>query len=376
MIIKKINQILFVVLAMGLVAACGKKEEAVAPAEGETTSATGEAGAVKVGFVYVSPIGDAGWTYQHDLGRLELESALGDGVETKYIENVPEGAEAERVIRQFAADGYDLIFTTSFGYMNPTIKVAENFSDVTFEHATGYKSAANVGTYVARFYEGRYLSGIVAGKMTKSNVAGYIAAFPIPEVLRGINAFTVGMRSVNPDAEVKVIWTNSWFDPGREREAADVLIAQGADVVTHHTDSTAAVQAAEESSVYAIGYHSDMSRYGETAHLTAVTHHWGDFYTERAREVSDGSWSSQNVWGGIREGMIKLAPLNAAVPADVVALVAEKEAAIKAGEFHPFTGPISGQDGEVLVAAGTTMTDDELQKMEWYVEGVQGKLPK
>ena len=221
----KINRTLLIAFTVSLLAACGQKDAAEPAAD-----AAGDAAALKVGFVYVSPIGDAGWTYQHDLGRLQMEEALGDQVETKYIENVPEGAEAERVIRQFAADGFDLVFTTSFGYMNPTIKVAATFPDTTFEHATGYKSAANVGTYVARFYEGRYLSGIVAGKMTKSNVAGYIAAFPIPEVLRGINAFTLGMRSVNPDAQVKVIWTNSWFDPGREREAADVLITQGADI--------------------------------------------------------------------------------------------------------------------------------------------------
>jgi len=371
----KTNRMLLIAFAVSLLAACGQKDTAE-PEAADAAADAGDASALKVGFVYVSPIGDAGWTYQHDLGRLQMKDTLGDQVETKYIENVPEGAEAERVIRQFAADGYDLIFTTSFGYMNPTIKVAETFPDTTFEHATGYKSAANVGTYVARFYEGRYLSGIVAGKMTKSNVAGYVAAFPIPEVLRGINAFTLGMRSVNPDAEVKVIWTNSWFDPGREREASDVLITQGADIVTHHTDSTAAVQAAEEKGVYAIGYHSDMSRYGKTAHLTAVTHHWGDFYTKRAQEVMDGTWSSQNVWGGIKEGMIKLAPLNDAVPAEVATLVAEKEAAIRSGELHPFSGPISNQDGEELVADGATMSDEELQKMEWYVEGVQGKLPK
>lgn len=331
---------------------------------------------LKVGFVYVSPIGDAGWTYQHDQGRLQMGAALGAKVETKYIESVPEGAEAERVIRQFAADGYGLVFTTSFGYMNPTVKVAKRFPKVAFEHATGYKRDKNVGTYVARFYEGRYLAGIVAGKMTKSNVAGYVAAFPIPEVVRGINAFTLGMRSVNPEAQVKVIWVNSWFDPGREREASDVLIAQGADIVTHHTDSTAAVQAAEEKGVYAVGYHSDMSKYGPKAHLTAVTHHWGNYYTKAAQAVLDGNWESRDVWGGIKEGMIKLAPLNEAVPEDVAALVAEREAAIKAGKGHPFQGPVKNQAGEIIVAAGETLSDEELLKMEVYVEGVQGKLPK
>jgi simple sugar transport system substrate-binding protein len=331
---------------------------------------------LKIGFVYVSPIGDAGWTYQHELGRQALQEKLGAAVETKYIEDVPEGGESERVIRQFAADGYGLVFTTSFGYMNPTLKVAKRYPKGVFEHATGYKRAKNVGTYVARFYEGRYLAGIVAGSMTKSNIAGYVAAFPIPEVVRGINAFTLGMRSVNPDAEVKVIWTSSWFDPGREREAADVLIAQGADVVTHHTDSTAVVQAAEESGVWAIGYHSDMSKYGPKAHLTAVRHHWGEFYTETAQQVIDGTWESRDVWGGIEDGMIDLAPLNEAVPDDVKQAVADAEAGIRAGTLHPFQGPVKNQGGEVVIEEGATMTDEQLAKMEYYVEGVQGKLPK
>lgn len=331
---------------------------------------------LKVGFVYVSPVSDAGWTHQHDEGRKALEKALGDKVETKYIENVPEGGEAERVIRQFASDGYGLIFTTSFGYMNPTIKVAKQFPNVVFEHATGYKTAKNVGTYVARFYQARYLTGIVAGRMTKTNVAGYVAAFPIPEVLRGIDAFTMGMRSVNPDAQVKVIWVNSWFDPGREREAADVLISQGADVVTHHTDSTAVVQAAEDAGVWSVAYHSDMSKYGPNTQLTAATHHWGDFYTKTAREVMNGTWKSESIWGGLKEGMVDIAPLNAAVPDSVAKEVAARKQAIKDGSFHPFQGPIKNQAGEVVVPEGKAMTDEELEKLEWYVEGVVGKLPK
>jgi simple sugar transport system substrate-binding protein len=260
--------------------------------------------------------------------------------------------------------------------MNPTLKVAKRFPKAVFEHATGYKRAKNVGTYVARFYEGRYLAGIVAGSMTQSNIAGYVAAFPIPEVVRGINAFTQGMRSVNPEAQVKVIWTSSWFDPGRESEAANVLIAQGADVVTHHTDSTAVVQKAEENGVWAVGYHSDMSKYGPKAHLTAVTHHWGDFYTETAQSVLDDSWESRDVWGGIKDGMIDIAPLNEAVPEDVASLVAEKHAAIATGELHPFQGPVKNQSGEVVIPEGETMTDEQLLKMEFYVEGVQGTLPK
>ena len=339
-------------------------------------AAQGKAGEpLKVGFVYVSPIGDAGWTFQHDTGRKEMEKALGGKVTTKFIESVPEGADAERVIRELAQSGHQMIFTTSFGYMNPTIKVAGTFPKVNFEHATGYKTAKNVGIYNARFYEGRYLAGIVAGKMTKTNVAGYVAAFPIPEVVMGINAFARGMRSVNPKAEVKVVWVNSWFDPGKERQAAETLISQGADVVTHHTDSTAAVQAAEAKKVYAVAYHSDMSKYGPKAHLTAVTHQWGDYYTKAVKAAAEGKWKPGNVWGGIKDGMIKMAPFNAAVPKDVQDQVKKVEADIGAGKFHPFTGPIKDNEGKERLAAGKVMDDGTLSKMDYYVEGVQGKLP-
>jgi simple sugar transport system substrate-binding protein len=259
--------------------------------------------------------------------------------------------------------------------MNPTIKVAQAFPKTTFEHATGYKTAKNVGTYNARFYEGRYLSGIVAGRMTKTNVAGYVAAFPIPEVVMGINAFARGMRSVNPKAEVKVVWVNSWFDPGREREAADTLISQGADVVTHHTDSTAAVQAAEAKKVWAVGYHSDMSKYGPTAQLTAVTHNWGEHYTKSAQGVLDGSWKSASPWMGVKEGVIRMAPTGKMVPQDVADQVKKVEADIKAGKFHPFTGPVRDNQGKERLASGRVMDDATLNKMDYYVEGVQGKLP-
>jgi simple sugar transport system substrate-binding protein len=329
----------------------------------------------KVGFVYVSPISDAGWTFQHDQGRKEMEKALGGKVVSKYVENVPEGADAERVIRELAQSGNKIIFTTSFGYMNPTIKVAAQFPKSYFEHATGYKTAPNVGIYNARFYEGRYLAGIVAGKMTKSNVAGYVAAFPIPEVVMGINAFTRGMRSVNPKAEVKVVWVNSWYDPGREREAADTLISQSADVLTHHTDSTAVVQAAEAKKVYSIAYHSDMSKYGPNTELTAVTHQWGAFYTKTVQDAMAGTWKPGNVWGGLKEGMIKMGPFNKVVPNDVQDQVNKTAADIAAGKFHPFTGPIKDNEGKERLAAGKVMTDDVLSKMDYYVEGVQGKLP-
>jgi len=331
---------------------------------------------LKVGFVYISPIGDAGWTYQHDLGRKVMEKNLAGKIETKYIESVPEGPEAERVVRDLAKSGYDLIFTTSFGYMNPTLKVAKMFQKKYFEHATGYKLAKNVGTYMCRFYEGRYLAGIIAGKMTKTNTLGYVAAFPIPEVIRGIDAFTLGARSVNPDAEVKVIWVNSWFDPGKEREATEALISQGADVVTHHTDSTAPVLTAEEKGKFAIAYHSDMSKYGPKAQLTAVMHLYGKFYTNAAQAVLDGTWKSEAVWTGIKEGSIKLAPINPVVPKDVVALVDKARQGIIDGTVHPFQGPLKDQSGKIVVEAGKNLSDKELLGMNYYVEGVLGSVPK
>ncbi|MGH8713324.1 MAG: BMP family ABC transporter substrate-binding protein [Casimicrobiaceae bacterium] len=340
-----------------------------------TVAAVAADAPLKVGFVYVSPVSDAGWTAQHDAARKEMEKALDGKVVTKYVENVPEGADAERVIRELAQSGYQLIFTTSFGYMNPTIKVAKQFPKTYFEHATGYKMDKNVGIYNARFYEGRYLAGIVAGRMTKSNIAGYVAAFPIPEVVMGINAFTRGMRSVNPKAVTKVVWVSSWYDPGREREAADTLISHGADVLTNHTDSTAVVQDAEAKKVYAIAYHSDMSKYGPHAQLTAVTHQWGAYYTKEVRAALAGEWKPGSVWGGIREGMIKMAPFNPVVPKDVQDLVNRTAADIASGKFHPFTGPIRDNDGHERLAAGKVISDDALLKMDYYVEGVQGKLP-
>lgn len=331
--------------------------------------------ATRIGFVYVSPIGDAGWTFQHDQGRKEMEKALGAKVETKFVENVAEGADAERVIREFAASGHKIVFATSFGYMNYVERVARQFPNVTFLHATGYKSGKNFANYNARFYEGRYLNGVIAGKMTKSNVLGYVAAFPIPEVLQGINAFTLGARSVNPKAEVRVIWVNAWYDPGREREAAMTLISQGADMLTQHTDSTAVVQAAEEKGVHAFGYHSDMSKYGPKAQLTATTHHWGEFYTRTVTEVLAGTWKPTSIWGGFKDGMIRLAPLSPAVPADVKATVAGLEDKLKAGSFHPFTGPIVDQAGKERLAAGAVMDDVALGKMDFFVQGVASRLP-
>lgn len=330
----------------------------------------------KVGFVYVGPVGDHGWSYQHDQGRKALEAHFGDKVETAYVENVAEGADAERVINQFAQQGYDLVFTTSFGFMNPTVKVAKRFPNVKFEHSTGYKRAANLTTYMARFYEGRAVIGHIAGHMTKSNVIGYIAPFPIPEVVRGINAFTIAMRKVNPDAEVKVIWLNTWYDPGKEREAAETLIAQGADIIAQHTDSPAPVQAAEEKGVYAFGQASDMTHFGPKAHLTSIIDDWSEYYIQEVQAVMDGTWESKDVWGGFADDMVKLADLNDAIPADVKASALALRDAIAAGTDHPFAGPIKNQAGEVVVAEGDTLADDKLLSMDWYVEGVQGKLPK
>jgi len=349
---------------------------AVAAAVPLALSGAAHAQATKVAFVYVSPIGDAGWTFQHDQGRKEMEKALGNKVETKYIENVPEGPDAERVIRELAMSGNKIIFATSFGYMNAMEKVSKQFPNVVFMHATGYKRGKNFGTYNARFYEGRYVNGVIAGRMTKSNLLGYVAAFPIPEVLQGINAFTRGARSVNPKAEVRVIWTSSWFDPGKERDSANTLMSQGVDVITHHTDSTAVVQAAEEKGKWAFGYHSDMSKFGPKAHLTATTHQWGAYYTKTVSDVIAGTWKSGDTWGGFKEGMIRLAPLNPAIPANVKAEVEKLEADLTAGKFHPFAGPVKDQDGKERVAAGQTMSDEDLGKMNYFVEGVASKLPK
>lgn len=328
---------------------------------------------LNIGFVYISPIGDAGWTTQHDQARKEMEKALGSKITTKYVENVPESADAERVIRDLAQTGSKLVITTSFGYMNPTLKVAKQFPNVKFIHLTGYKTAVNVANTNARFYEGRYLAGVLAAKMSKSHVAGYVAAFPIPEVLQGVNAFTRGMRSVDPKAEVKVVWVNSWFDPGKERDAAITLIGQGADVITHHTDSTAVVQAAEEKGKYAIAYHSDMKKYGPKAQLAAVTHHWGAYYTKQAQAVIDGTWKTSSTWGGIKDGMVKLEGINSSVPTEVKQFVAAREKELVAGSLNPFTGPIKDNDGKVRLEKGV-LDDAALSKMDYFVEGVAGKV--
>jgi basic membrane protein A and related proteins len=331
---------------------------------------------LKVGFVYTGPIGDFGYSYQHDQGRLALEKALGDKVTTTYVENVPEGADAERVIEQLASSGHKLIFTTSFGFMNPTLKVAQRHPEVFFEHATGYKRAKNVATYSARFYEGRTVAGTIVGKMTKSNIIGYIGAFPIPEVVNGINAFTLALRAVNPKAEVRVVWANTWYDPGKEADAAKALIGQGADVIMTHTDSPAPMQIAEEKGLLAVGQSSDMAKFGPKAQLTAIVDNWNDYYIARAKAVLDGTWKSEDTWGGIKANMVNLAPFNAAIPADIQALANQVKQDIADGKRHPFAGPVKDQSGKVIVAEGKTATDEEILKMDWFVEGVIGNVPK
>lgn len=331
---------------------------------------------LKVAYVYVSPVGEAGWTHQHDQGRKDLERRLGSQVVTQTVASVAEGADAERVIRDLARQGNQLIFTTSFGYMQPTEKVAAEFPNAVFMHATGYKTAANMGNYNARFYEGRYLNGVIAGHMSKTGVVGYVAAFPIPEVLQGINAFTLGLRSVNPKASVRVIWTASWYDPGREKEAALALINQKADILTHHTDSTAVVQTAEEKGKMSFGYHSDMSKFGPKGQLTATTHHWGAHNAAVAKAVIDKTWKTGSVWGGMKEGFIDLAPINSIVPAKVRDQVNALKTEIAAGKRHPFSGPFKKQSGEVVIAKGQNLNDAQLNAMDYYVEGVESKLEK
>ena len=331
---------------------------------------------VKVGFVYVGSIGDYGWNYAHNAGRLAVEKEFGDKVKTSYVENVAEGPDAQRVITQLANTGHKLIFTTSFGFMNPTLRVAKQFPDVRFEHATGFKRADNLATYSARFYEGRHIAGLLAGKMSKTGNIGYIASFPIPEVIRGINAATIAARLVNPKARMKVIWVSTWGDPGKEADAAKTLIDQGVDVIMQHTDSPAAVRVAQDRGVWAFGQASDMVAFGPKAHLTAIIDNWAPYYIARTKAVMDGSWKSGDVWGGSKSGMVVMAPYNPAIPADVVVMVEKARKGIIDGSVHPFAGPLKDQAGKIVVAAGKVADDGMLLGMNFYVEGVEGKIPQ
>ena len=331
---------------------------------------------LKAGFVYIGPTGDHGWTYSHDQGRKMLEEQSGGKVKTAFVESVQETADAERVFRDLAQKGNKVIFGTSFGYMNQMLKVAKAYPKTIFMHATGYKTAKNLGIYDVRTYEGAYMHGVVAGKMSKNNKVGYVALIPIPEVIRNIDAFTIGARSVNPKITTNVIWINSWFDPGKEREAALAHIAQGADVLMQNTDSPAVVQTAQEKGVMGFGWDSDMTKFGGKAHLAASVLNWGVVYKKVTDEVEAGTWKTGSLWWGVKEGAVDIDHFAADLPADVKKLVEERRDAIKADKLHPFTGPLKDQSGKELLAAGKSYTDEELLKINYYVEGVEGNVPK
>ncbi|MBU2288946.1 MAG: BMP family ABC transporter substrate-binding protein [Gammaproteobacteria bacterium] len=363
-------------LAAALAAACVSLFPSFAHSAQPAPPAQPVAPPLKIGFVYVAPLTDAGWVHQHDEGRKAIEAALPGKVVTTYVENVAEGADAERVIRDLARQGNRLIFTPSFGYMEPTLKVAREFPDVKFESVTGYKTAPNVATVNARYYQGRYLAGIAAGRMSRTHVAGYVAGFPIPEVIQGINAFTLGMRSVDPRAQVKVVWLDAWFDPPRERDAAMTLFNQDVDVIAFHTGSTAVMAAAQERGKMAVAYHSDMRKVAPDAQIVAVTHQWGGYDVQRARAVLDGTWKSGNVWGGVAEGMIRVGDFGPKVPEAVRNEVLARQKDMAEGRLKVFSAAADVRDneGRVVIAKGTALDDEQILKMNWLVEGVQGAV--
>ncbi len=330
---------------------------------------------LKVGFVYIGPVGDAGWTYAHDLARKKLQEHFGDKIKTQYVENVPEGPDAARVIRDLARQGDGLIFTTSFGYMEPTLKVAREFPNVKFEHATGYKTAKNVGTYDARTYEGAYLAGVLAGGMTKTHVLGVVGSVPIPEVLRNIDSFTLGAQSVNPKIVTKVVWVNKWFDPPKETEAATSLINQGADVLFQNTDSPAVLQTAEKMGKYGFGWDSNMSKFGPKAHLASAVINWAPEYIMLTDAVLKGTWKPEQIWWGMKHDVIQLQDISPAVPEALKKTVMEREAGLKNGSLHIWKGPIVDQSGKVVVPAGQVADDKFLHGIDFYVKGVEGKVP-
>jgi simple sugar transport system substrate-binding protein len=330
---------------------------------------------LKVGFVYVGPVGDFGYSYQHDLGRQAVDKALGDRVETTFVENVPE-ADSERAIEQLARTGHGLIFTTSFGFMEPTVKVARKYPRIKFEHATGYKRAENLATYAAKFHEGRYVIGQIAGKMTKSGIIGYVGAFPIPEVVSGINSYFLGAQSVNPNVKLKVVWVNSWFDPAKEADAGKALLDQGVDVLAQHTDSPAPLQQAEARGKYGFGQASDMERFAPKAQLTAIVDNWADYYIDRTKAVLDGTWKSQDTWGGFAANMVNMSPYKN-MPDDVKKMAQETEEAIRSGKLNPFKCPILKQDGSEVECKGNgALSDEQILSMNFYVKGIDDKLPQ
>ena len=348
---------------------------AAALALGVSAGAAEAAGKLKACWVYTGPVGDFGYSYQHDHGRKAVEKELGDKVETKFLENVAEGPDAERAIERLAREGCKIVFTTSFGFMDATIKVAKKFPKVKFEHATGYKQADNVATYNARFYEGRYVMGQVAAKMSKSGIAGYIVSFPIPEVVMGINSFMLGAQSVNPAFKVKIVWVNSWYDPGKEGDAAKVLFGQGADIIVQHTDSTAALQIAEEQKKLGFGQSSDMIKFAPHAQLTANTDSWGGYYVQEVKKALGGKWKTGDTWGGMKDNMVVLSPFTN-MPDDVKAMAEKSVADIKSGALLPFKGPITKQDGTAVGEAGKSLPDGELLGMNYYIKGIDDQLPK
>ena len=372
-------------VAGAVLVGCGKKEEAKPAAAAPAPAASAAAAPpppppkpepLKIAFAYVGPVGDGGWTFAHDNARKAIEKEFGDKVKTSFVENVPESGDAERVLRDMATQGNKLIFGTTFGYMEPMLKVAPDFKDVKFEHATGYKQADNMRTYDSRTYEGAYMAGIIAGKMTKSNTLGIVASIPIPEVIRNINSFTLGAQMSNPKIKTKVIWVNGWFDPPKETEAATALINGGADVLFQNTDSPAVLKTAEAKGKRAFGWDSDMTAYGPKAHLASAVINWGPYYIKATKEALDGSWKGgSGIWWGVKEGAIDIVSLAEDIPADTKAKVAEVKKGLADGSYSIWKGPIMGQDGKAMVAKDAVGDDKWLSGMNAYVKGVEGKVP-
>ena len=366
------------VAAAAALVGCGKKEEAPAPQASAPASAAAPAAKappLKIAFAYLGPAGDAGWTFAHDNARKAVDKEFGDKVVTSFVENVPEAADAERVFRDMASQGNKLIFGTSFGYMEPMLKAAADTPDVKFEHATGYKTSANLRTYDSRTYEGAYMAGVLAGKMTKSNTLGVVGSVPIPEVIRNINAYTLGAQSVNPKVKTKVVWVNKWFDPPKETEAAQSLINGGADVLLQNTDSTAVLQTAAKNKKYAFGWDSDMSKFAPEAHLASAVINWAPYYIKATRDVLDGKWATGGVWWGVKDGAIDLVSINAAVPQDAKDAIDKIKAGLKDGSFAIWKGPIVGADGKELLKKDEVADDKFLGGVNFYVKGVEGKVP-
>ncbi len=367
--------------AAAVLVGCGKKEEApaaaapAAPAPTAAAPAPASTAPLEIAFAYVGPVGDGGWTFAHDNGRKALEKEFGDKIKTTFVESVPESADAERVFRDFVGQGKKLIFGTTFGYMEPMLKVAGDAKDVKFEHATGYKTAENMRTYDSRTYEGAYMAGIIAGAMTKSNKLGVVGSVPIPEVLRNINSFTLGAQSVNPKITTNVVWVNEWFSPPKETEAATALINGGADVLFQNTDSPAVLKTAQEKGKRAFGWDSDMTAYGPKAHLASAVINWGPYYIKATKDALDGTWTTGQTWWGVKEGAIDLVSVADDVPADIKAKVDEVKKGLKDGTFQIWKGPIVGQDGKELIAAGAAADDKFLSGVNFYVKGVEGKVP-